>query len=69
MSGVTRKIFGGPSMPKVEAPPPPPTVDEARQAAETRDQLLRRRGRRSTVLTDAMTGGTGPVGRTTLIGS
>lgn len=65
MSGLVSR----PKVPKVEAPPPPPVIDEARAAAETRDQLLRRRGRRSTILTDAMSGGTGPVGRTTLIGS
>jgi len=51
-------IFSKPSVPKVEAPPPPPTVDEARAAAETRDEMLRRRGRRSTILTGE--GGTSP---------
>ena len=58
--------------PKVPVPapaPPPPTEDEARAAAEARDELVRRRGRRSTVLTgDA--GATAPTtGKPTLIGS
>lgn len=59
-----------PKMPDVPAPPPPPpTVDEARAAAETRDQMLRRRGRRSTILSGEGGAPAPQVGRTTLIGS
>lgn len=59
-----------PKVPKVEPLPPPPTIDEARTAAETRDQMLRRRGRRSTILAgEAGAVAPGSVAKTTLIGS
>lgn len=65
-------LFSKPKINQVvqEAPPPPPTIDEARIAAESRDQANRRRGRASTVLTGSA-GVAAPtnVGKTTLIGS
>lgn len=60
------------SKPKIPAPvqaPPPPTIDEARAAAETRDQMLRRRGRRSTIITGEAGIATPTTAKTTLIGS
>lgn len=64
-------VFSKPNIPaSPPPPPPPPTVDEARAAAETRDQMLRRRGRRSTILTgEGGIASPGQVGKTTLIGS
>lgn len=68
MSGVTKALGLQPSMPKMELPPPAPTVDQARMAAETRDQMLRRRGRRSTVLTGPEGAAAPETQRTTLLG-
>jgi hypothetical protein len=69
MSSVKKLI--SPTMPDIEVPKPPavPTVDDARTAAESRDQMLRRRGRRSTILTGEGGTGAGTVAKTTLIGS
>ena len=64
-------LFSTPKVPAPPAPPPPPpTIDEGRAAAESRDQMLRRRGRRSTVLTGPEGVATPTAtGKTTLIGS
>jgi hypothetical protein len=47
-----------------------PTVNEARQAVETRDEMLRKRGRRASVLTgeQGVQNG-GSVRKTTLLGN
>lgn len=70
MSAV-KNLLSGPKMPDMPAPPPPPpTVDQARAAAETRDEMLRRRGRKSTILSgEGGVASPGAVGKTTLIGS
>jgi hypothetical protein len=63
-------LFKSPSISVPPPPPPPPTVDDARQAAESRDQMLRRRGRSSSILSGPAGPGTTPAaGKTTLIGS
>lgn len=50
--------------------PEPPTIDEARMATESRDEMLRRRGRRATILTGPMgVSNTGATQKTTLIGN
>lgn len=48
---------------------PPPTTDEARLAAESRDEMLRKRGRRSTILTGPEGAAAGQTRTTTLIGN
>lgn len=62
-------LFSKPKIPTPAVTPPPPTVDDARMAAETRDQMLRRRGRRSTIITGEGGVATPTTGKTTLIGS
>lgn len=66
-------IFSKPNIPAPPPPPPPPppvpTVDDARLAAETRDQMLKRRGRRTTILTGPEGAATPTTGKTTLLGS
>lgn len=77
MSKIIKSVGGllGLSTPK---PPPvitqnvpePPTIDEARSAVESRDEMLRRRGRRATILTGPMgVSNTGATQKTTLIGN
>lgn len=70
MSAVTKALGLQPKMPAMpEPPPPPPTTNDARMLADTRNEMLRRRGRRSTVLTGAEGAAAPMTQRTTLIGS
>lgn len=72
MSAVTKALGLAPKAPKIEmaATPAAPTTDDARLAAESRDEQLRRRGRRSTVLTGPEgVASTPQTGRTTLLGN
>ncbi len=62
-------LFSKPNIPAPVQPPPPPTVDEARAAVETRDQLVKRRGRRASVLTGDGGAASPTVGKPSLIGS
>jgi hypothetical protein len=68
--GLGKALLGTPDIKLPPAPPPPPTVDDARQAAESRDQMLRRRGRGASILTGPEGVGTpASTSKTTLIGS
>jgi hypothetical protein len=74
MSKIFSKLLGlsPPAPPQVmsaDAVPPPPTTDEARLAAESRDEMLRKRGRRSTILTGPEGAAAGQTRTTTLIGN
>lgn len=59
-----------PKPPASSIPEAPPTIDEARMSAESRDEMLKRRGRRSTILTGPEgVASTGDARKTTLIGN
>jgi hypothetical protein len=64
--------LGGAKTPAVmtQNVPSPPTIDEARNAVESRDEMLKRRGRKATILTGP--GGVSDAGstqKTSLIGN
>lgn len=74
VSKVGETLGLSPKMPTMPAINPndtkAPTVNEARQAVETRDEMLRKRGRRASVLTgeQGVQNG-GAVRKTTLLGN